>query len=52
MIAKIESNDSNDEDFLKQQSEIKDMKEFIEAKEHIKETEEIMEVEGAKRRNA
>ena len=46
VIAKIESNDSNDEDFLKQQSEIKDMKEFIEAKEHIKETEEIMEVEG------
>ena len=46
VIAKIEANDSNDEDFLKQQSEIKDMKEFIEAKEHIKETEEIMEIEG------
>ena len=46
VIAKIEANDSNDVDFLKEQAEIKDMKEFIEAKEHIKETEEIMEVEG------
>ena len=47
VVAKIEANDSNDEDFLKEQAEIKDMKEYIEAKEHIKETEEIMQVEGA-----
>ena len=47
IIAKIESDDSNDEDFLKQQAEVKDLKEFIEAKEHIKETEEIVEDEGA-----
>ena len=46
VISKIEANDSNDEEFLKEQEEIKDMKEFIEAKEHIKETEEIMEIEG------
>ena len=46
VIVKIEANDSNDEEFLKEQAEIKDMKEFIEAKEHIKETEEIMEIEG------
>ena len=47
VIEKIESNDSNDEAFLKEQAEVKDMKEYIEAKEHIKETEEIMQVEGA-----
>ena len=47
IVAKIESDDSNDEDFLKQQAEVKDLKEFIEAKEHIKETEEIVEDEGA-----
>ena len=47
IIAKIESDDSNDEDFLKQQAEVKDLKEFIEAKEHIKETGEIVEDEGA-----
>ena len=47
VIAKIESNDSNDEEFLKQQAEIKDMTEYIQAKEHIKETEEIMQIEGA-----
>ena len=46
VISKIEANDSNDEEFLKEQEEIKDMKEFIEAKEHIKEMEEIMEIEG------
>ena len=47
IVAKIESDDSNDEDFLKQQAEVKDLKEFIEAKEHIKETEEIVEDQGA-----
>ena len=47
VIAKIEANDSNDEEFLKEQVEIKDMTEFIQAKEHIKETEEIMQIEGA-----
>ena len=47
IIAKIESEDINDEDFLKQQAEVKDLKEYIEAKEHIKETEEIVEDEGA-----
>ena len=47
VIAKIEANDSNDEEFLKQQAEIKDMTEYIQAKEHIKETEEIMQIEGA-----
>ena len=46
VIAKIEANDSQDEEYLKEIEEIKDMKEFIEAKEHIKETEEIMEIEG------
>ena len=47
IIEKIESEDTNDEDFLKQQAEVKDLKEYIEAKEHIKETEEIVEDEGA-----
>ena len=47
VIAKIEANNSNDEEFLKQQAEIKDMTEFIQAKEHIKETEEIIQMEGA-----
>ena len=47
VIEKIESNDSNDEAFLKEQAEVKDMKEFIEAKEHIKETDEIISQEGA-----
>ena len=47
IISKIESDDSNDEEFLKQQAEVKDIKEYIEAKEHIKETEEIIEAEGA-----
>ena len=47
VIAKIEANDSNDEEILKQQAEIKDMTEYIQAKEHIKETEEIMQIEGA-----
>ena len=46
VVAKIESNDSNDEDFLKQKEEFKDMAEFIQAKEHIKETEEILQLEG------
>ncbi len=46
VIAKIEANDSQDEEYLKEIEEIKDMKEFIEAKEHIKETEEIMQIEG------
>ena len=46
VVAKIESNDSNDEDFLKQKEEVKDMAEFIQAKEHIKETEEILQLEG------
>ena len=47
IIGKIESKDSNDEEFLKQQAEVKDLKEYIEAKEHIKETDEIIEKEGA-----
>ena len=47
IVEKIESEDSNDEEFLKQQAEVKDMKEFIEAKEHIKETDEIISQEGA-----
>ena len=47
IIGKIESEDSNDEEFLKQQAEVKDLKEYIEAKEHIKETDEIIEKEGA-----
>ena len=47
IIEKIESEESNDEEFLKQQAEVKDMKEFIEAKEHIKETDEIISQEGA-----
>ena len=47
IIEKIESEDSNDEEFLKQQAEVKDLKEYIEAKEHIKETGEIIEKEGA-----
>ena len=47
IIEKIESEDTNDEDFLKQQAEVKDLKEYIEAKEHIKETDEIIESEGA-----
>ena len=47
VVAKIEANDSNDEDFLKEQAEIKDMTEFIQAKEHIKETDEIIQLEGA-----
>ena len=46
IIGKIESEDSNDEEFLKQQAEVKDLKEYIEAKEHIKETDEIIEKEG------
>jgi hypothetical protein len=47
IIAKIEADDTNDEEFLKQQAEVKDMTEYIEAKEHIKETNEIVESEGA-----
>ena len=47
IIDKIESDDTNDEEFLKQQAEIKDLKEYIEAKEHIKETNEIIESDGA-----
>ena len=47
IIEKIESEDSNDEEFLKQQAEVKDLKEYIEAKEHIKETDEIIEEDGA-----
>ena len=47
IIEKIEADDSNDEEFLKQQAEVKDMTEYIEAKEHIKETNEIVESEGA-----
>ena len=47
IIDKIESDDTNDEEFLKQQAEVKDLKEYIEAKEHIKETNEIIESDGA-----
>ena len=47
IVEKIESEDTNDEEFLKQQAEVKDLKEFIEAKEHIKETDEIIQQEGA-----
>ena len=47
IVEKIDSEDSNDEEFLKQQAEVKDMKEYIEAKEHIKETDEIISQEGA-----
>ena len=46
IIAKIESDDTNDEEFLKQQAEVKDLTEYIDAKEHIKETNEIIEIEG------
>ena len=47
IIDKIESDDTNDEEFLKQQAEVRDLKEYIEAKEHIKETNEIIESDGA-----
>ena len=47
IIGKIDSDDTNDEEFLKQQAEVKDLKEYIEAKEHIKETNEIIESDGA-----
>ena len=47
IIEKIESEDTNDEEFIKQQAEVKDLKEYIEAKEHIKETNEIIESDGA-----
>ena len=47
IIDKIDSDDTNDEEFLKQQAEVKDLKEYIEAKEHIKETNEIIESDGA-----
>ena len=47
IVEKIESEYTNDEEFLKQQAEVKDLKEFIEAKEHIKETDEIIQQEGA-----
>ena len=47
IIDKIDSDDTNDEEFLKQQAEVKDLKEYIEAKEHIKETNEIIENDGA-----
>ena len=47
IIEKIDSDDTNDEEFLKQQAEVKDLKEYIEAKEHIKETNEIIESDGA-----
>ena len=46
IIGKIESEDSNDEEFLKQQAEVKDLKEYIEDKDNIKETDEIIEKEG------
>ena len=46
IISKIESDDTNDEEFLKQQAEVKDLTEYIDAKEHIKETDEIIESEG------
>ena len=46
IITKIESDDTNDEEFLKQQAEVKDLTEYIDAKEHIKETDEIIESEG------
>ena len=47
IIEKIDSDDTNDEEFLKQQAEVKDLMEYIEAKEHIKETNEIIESDGA-----
>ena len=46
VIEKIDT-ESNDEDFIKQQSEVKDLKEYNEAKDHINETDEIIAKEGA-----
>ena len=47
VIDKIDSNDSNDEDFLKSQQEVKALNEYIQAKEFIQEAQNIVDLEGA-----